>query len=370
MPIPDRILVCGLEGSPVAAGTGGIERLLVGWSHGLACLGIDVHVANVGCRVVPCIDGVTGHAVGTLAGVHRLAAELEVDLLSVHNTPSLAVGAPVPTVVTLHNAPPAWIWPRSAPAQSLAGLAAACGVSAVSRFLADRATHAVGGEVTVVTPFADDAFFAATLPASRNPVVLFAGRLVRRKGAGLLPEIARLVRTREPEAEVMATAFDHPLIPDPDVAPLVAELSAAPGVRLVPGLRRSSDLASLYASARVLVVPSMAEEAFGLVSVESQACGTFPVVFADGGLPETLASGRVVPVGAVDRLAAEVALALATWSPDMAIEIRVAARRFSRAASTDAFLEFCAAALTRGRRRPDRPVHAHQPADGADPAGT
>jgi glycosyltransferase involved in cell wall biosynthesis len=243
-------------------------------------------------------------------------------------------------------------------------------VSAVSRFLADRATHAVGGEVAVVTPFADDAFFAATLPASRDPVVLFAGRLVRRKGAGLLPELARLVRTREPEAEVMATAFDHPLIPDPDVAPLVAELSAAPGVRLVPGLRRSSDLAALYASARVLVVPSMTEEAFGLVSVESQACGTFPVVFADGGLAETLASGRAVPVGAVDRLADEVAVALATWSSDMAIAIRVAARRFSRTASTAAFLEFCVASLTRGRRRPHRPAAAHQPADGADPAGT
>lgn len=344
--MPLRILICGLEGSPVAEGTGGIERLLVGWSRGLAARGIEVHLVNVACAGVPRVDGVAGHAVASLTAVHALAADLAVDLLSVHNTPWLAVGAPAPTVVSLHNRPPAWIWPRSEPERSRAGLAAACGVSAVSRFLAGLAAEASGREVAVVVPFADDTFFAEPLPASRGPMVLFAGRLVRRKGAGLLPELARRVRQREPAAEVVATVFDHPLIPDPDVGPLVAELSAAAGVRLVPGQRGSADLAALYAQARVLVVPSMWEEAFGLVSVEAQACGTFPVIFADGGLPETLASGCAVPVGAVDRLADAAAEALAAWSPAGARGIRAAAAgRFARDTSTDAFLRFCTASL-------------------------
>jgi len=50
-----------------------------------------------------------------------------------------------------------------------------------------------------------------------------------------------------------------------------------------------ADLVGLYRSAALTVVPSTALEGFGLVVLESLACGT-PVVATDvGGLPEALA---------------------------------------------------------------------------------
>ena len=49
------------------------------------------------------------------------------------------------------------------------------------------------------------------------------------------------------------------------------------------------DLVSAYQAADVSVVPSIALEGFGLVALESLACGT-PVVVTDcGGLPEAVA---------------------------------------------------------------------------------
>lgn len=62
-------------------------------------------------------------------------------------------------------------------------------------------------------------------------------------------------------------------LPDPD------------GVRLL-GQLSEDDLVRLYQSADVSVVPTTALEGFGLVTLESLACGTPPIVTDVGGLPE------------------------------------------------------------------------------------
>jgi len=64
----------------------------------------------------------------------------------------------------------------------------------------------------------------------------------------------------------------------------------------------SSDVRPYYAAMDVLTVPSVANEAFGRVSLEGQACGV-PVLCSDrGGLPETMQpgiTGQLLPSGDV-----------------------------------------------------------------------
>jgi len=51
---------------------------------------------------------------------------------------------------------------------------------------------------------------------------------------------------------------------------------------------------SLYEKARIILVPSVWEEAFGRVSVEAQALGIPAIVSNRGGLPETVVSHEYV----------------------------------------------------------------------------
>ena len=69
------------------------------------------------------------------------------------------------------------------------------------------------------------------------------------------------------------------------------------------------DLAAVYRSATVAVVPSVFPEALGLTSLEAQASGVPVVVSSAGGLPETVRpgeSGIVFENGDVDGLATAV----------------------------------------------------------------
>lgn len=74
----------------------------------------------------------------------------------------------------------------------------------------------------------------------------------------------------------------------------------------VPGVGRIEDLPARYAEATVTALPS-ANEAFGLILVESLACGTPAVCGADGGMPEIVdrpGVGRTVAFGDAAGLAA------------------------------------------------------------------
>jgi D-inositol-3-phosphate glycosyltransferase len=78
---------------------------------------------------------------------------------------------------------------------------------------------------------------------------------------------------------------------DPDAyAKLAAELGIAGLVRFEPPADRAR-LADYYSAADLTVVPSY-NESFGLVALESQACGTPVVAAAVGGLPTAIVDRR------------------------------------------------------------------------------
>jgi glycosyltransferase involved in cell wall biosynthesis len=131
--------------------------------------------------------------------------------------------------------------------------------------------------------------------APGTTVVLAVRRLVPRTGIDVLLEAWSQVAGDA----VLLIAGDGPERPE-------LERRAPDRVRFL-GSVADADLAAHYRAADVCVVPSVALEGFGLVVLESLACGT-PVVVSDvGGLPEAVAGigdELVVPAGDTDALGA------------------------------------------------------------------
>jgi D-inositol-3-phosphate glycosyltransferase len=159
-------------------------------------------------------------------------------------------------------------------------------------------------KVVTVTPGVDlDVFCPGDAAAARHRlglptdavVLLFVGRIQPLKGPDVfLRTVARLVADDPSLRDRLCVA----VVGGPSGAGLVAphrlpELGDALGIT---GLTRFADpvpqreLADYYRAATVTVVPSYTES-FGLVAVESQACGTPVVAAGVGGLRTAVADG-------------------------------------------------------------------------------
>jgi glycosyltransferase involved in cell wall biosynthesis len=153
-------------------------------------------------------------------------------------------------------------------------------------------------------------------------VIGFIGRIEPRKGPLDLVRAAPLIRASAPGARVVIVG-DDPYGADPEYTRSVQSASEVEHHSWhagAPGLMRHLD---------VLVLPSL-EEPFGTVLAEAMAVGT-PVVASDvDGLPEVVqdgVTGRLVPPGDPDRLAAGVLEVLARRD-EMGAAARERAKRF------------------------------------------
>ena len=135
----------------------------------------------------------------------------------------------------------------------------------------------------VPNPYRDDVF--SRLGDGPRPVDLaFVGRLVSDKGVALLlTALGRLkAHGLTPRLRVIGAGPEEAALRrQVDALGLAAQVEFA-------GPRRGAELAALLNECRILVVPSLWAEPFGIVAVEGIACGCAVVGSAAGGLPEAI----------------------------------------------------------------------------------
>ena len=294
---------------------GGVERLAADWAAGLAARHHDVHLVTPRAPLWPrgrmSWRGVVVHPLESDRYRERgaeVAARLRPDVVHVHNRPGWVPDLPPPAVVSLHNPPAGWLPPGSEQEPSWRDtFAAAAAVLPVSGWLAAvvRPALPAGVPLTVVRGHVDLEAFRPTGTKSTSFRVAFAGKLDPKKGLDVL-----LDSIDEPPLRSARLAVCSPLPPvagfEPWQEAVLRRATAHPRVDVLLPLSSPSDLAAVLTAASSVADPTVGDEAFGLVSIEAQACGTRVVVSDSGGLPETVlpgVTGHVVPRGDASALA-------------------------------------------------------------------
>lgn len=145
-----------------------------------------------------------------------------------------------------------------------------------------------GVDLTLFTPQERQEAREQLSLSTQQPLLLFVGRLDPFKGPDVL---LRSLAMMQEEAQVVIAGGT--LSDDSDLEQLRAlaqDLGIAERVHFV-GARPQQELSTFYSAADVTVVPSY-HESFGMVAVESLACGTPVVATRAGGLTTVVRNGE------------------------------------------------------------------------------
>lgn len=213
----------------------------------------------------------------------------------------------------------------------LAVLRQARGVVALSSQFADVLQRDYGvpaARISVIPGGVDvDRFAPADDVRPHEKQVVAVRRLEDRMGLDVLLRAWPTVLRRHPDARLLVIGEGSAR---GRLEALTASLGLGGSVQLVG--RQSDDyVVTAYRESTVSVVPSIALEGFGLIALESLACGTPAVVTRCGGLPgvvEPLSGDLVVDVGDEDDLARAIVSVLDGDAPSAA-DCRGYAERFS-----------------------------------------
>ncbi|MGO9558892.1 MAG: glycosyltransferase family 4 protein [Acidimicrobiales bacterium] len=267
-----KIAIVGTELAPLRAGSGALERVVRAWADGLAATsGIDV----------VCLDA------DPLSGLplDQLAAACP-DLLVLNNRPLWAERTDVAILHVLHNYPDAWGEQSQDNRRVRRALEGASGVAAVSSALARHVEEAyqLTRGVREVMVAVEEGFFGEAWRGEGGPVV-FPNRLLEKKGVRLFLEIAELLSERGHRCQ-MSRHLAPWSMPTDEQASLLDLIKACGAVELLPPPATRAAMAAWYASAGVVVCPSVRPEGLGLVALEAQAVGAPLVTSGLGGLAE------------------------------------------------------------------------------------
>ncbi len=230
----------------------------------------------------------------------------------------------IPCVLTNHTLAPAphLVTPLLAPLSRL--LSKAKAIIAVSRAAARFISRIYRGPIYVIPNGVDTRRFKPSKEPCNEPIALFVGRLVHRKGVHVLIRAFERVQREVKEAKLVVAGRG------PLRRPL-EELARRLGVRAVfLGFVPHEELPSTYRRATVLAMPSLYAEAFGITALEAMASGLPVVASRCGGLAEVVVHGEtglLVRPGDVGELAEALTLLLSDL--ELARSVGASARRLA-----------------------------------------
>jgi glycogen synthase len=169
--------------------------------------------------------------------------------------------------------------------------------------------------VVIPNPY-DHHTFRIMLDMVRERDVMFAGRLVSDKGGNVLVEAMGLLKKQGLTPTFTITGAG------PEEQPLKEQISALglESQAVFTGVLRGEALAREMNRHRVLVVPSLWPEPFGIVALEGIACGCFVIGSEQGGLKDAIGPcGVTFPNGNSQALAAAIENGLLRNPPDGSI---------------------------------------------------
>jgi glycogen synthase len=210
--------------------------------------------------------------------------------------------APRPWIVAHH----VWI-PRTGLAARLKRFALryATGIS-ISQAIA---AHLSTPSVVIPNPY-DDTIFRLQPRGVRARDLIFVGRLVSDKGVTLLLQAVAALRDAglRPSLSIVGSGPEESQLREQtSVLGLQTQVSFL-------GSQRGPELARILNEHRIIVVPSLWQEPFGVVALEAVACGCVAVGSQGGGLRDAMGPcGITVPNGDLDAL--RVALELLVRDP-------------------------------------------------------
>ena len=279
-----------------------------------------------------------------LVATLRLARAMRPDVIHAHwFVPQGIVAAlaglmlRIPVVVTAHGGDVYGLRGRLLDAMRRAVASRCEAVTVVSRDMAMNLPGVVSrrGEPPKVMPMGVDTQRFSEAPAhngNSEQVVLFVGRLARKKGLEYLIRAFPGVLARHPDARLVVVG-DGPC--REQLEALSSQLRLGDRVRFA-GAQPPAALPRLYRASRVFVLPSvvaMSGDTDGLpvVLLEAMAAGCSLVGSAVGGIPDVMINGRtglLVEPGAPAALAAAINQVLE--SPDQAARMGSLAQRWAR----------------------------------------
>ena len=192
------------------------------------------------------------------------------------------------------------------------------------------------------TPGAPDAALRASLGfAPEDFVVLFCGRLEPDKGIRKLLEAMAAVDDARCKLLIVGSPFFGRTQSSPFLRKLEQQAHALGDRVRFTGYVPNENLPDYYRLADLVCVPTLVEEAAGLVAVEAMGCGRPVLATRSGGMPEYLQGSQAILVDRGPELAAQLSWAIRMLHehPDLCAQMGAAGARAAQRFSTAAFYE-------------------------------
>ena len=197
-------------------------------------------------------------------------------------------------------------------------------------------------DTALFTPGAPDAALRASLGfAPEDFVVLFCGRLEPDKGIHKLLEAMAAVDDARCKLLIVGSPFFGRTQSSPFLRKLEQQAHALGDRVRFTGYVPNKNLPDYYRLADLVCVPTLVEEAAGLVAVEAMGCGRPVLATRSGGMPEYLQGSQAILVDRGPELAAQLSWAIRMLHehPDLCAQMGAAGARAAQRFSTAAFYE-------------------------------